>query len=585
MPVAGEEVLRIPVNRLLATLCAPSQGNGVSRSSEKEIMNIQPTPAARVPAGMDVHPLAMEDLNPVSGSGNSTADHARIARAVHRNAKVVRENYVTRSLIGCAQRRGEVSPTAHGALVASTGKFTGRSANDKFIVMDETTRNSVWWPQNNPMDAEHFELLMQDMLAHTTGRSIHQQQLFAGADPGVRLNVQVLTQSAWHALFIRHLLIRPAQEQLDRFAADVTILHLPDFSADPQRHGTRSSTCIALDFSRNIVLIAGTAYAGEIKKSVFTLFNFHAPESGILPMHCSANLSRTGETTLFFGLSGTGKTTLSTSPERALIGDDEHGWSEKGVFNLEGGCYAKAINLTREGEPEIFATTQMPGTILENVSVDAQGVPDFFDTSVTENTRIAYPLSAIANRVPDSMGPAPSNVVLLTADAFGVLPPLARLTREQAIYYFLSGYTAKVAGTERGVSEPQATFSACFGAPFMARHPREYGQLLDKRLQESGARIWLLNTGWTGGPYGVGERIALKTTRRMLEAALSGELDDADFRTDPAFGLEVPLGVRDVDPALLDPRACWADPEAYDAKAAHLLGLFETNFTQLNASE
>ena len=549
-------------------------------------MSLQSVSFANAPAGTDLRPASGE----ISESPNlvqpRSQDHVRIVGLVHKSAKVVRENYVTQALVGCAKRRGEVAQTEQGALVACTGKFTGRSANDKFIVRDETTEDTVWWPRNNPMQASRFDLLMQDMLGHTTGHSIHLQQLFAGADPRARLNVQVLTRSAWHALFIRHLLIRPAQEELDRFAPNVTIIHMPEFSADPERHGTRSGTCIALDFTRNIVLICGTAYAGEIKKSVFTLFNFHAPEKGILPMHCSANLSREGETTLFFGLSGTGKTTLSTSPQRGLIGDDEHGWSERGIFNLEGGCYAKAVNLTEEGEPEIYATTRRPGTILENVALDpVSGEPDFFDTALTQNSRIAYPLSAIPNRVPDSQGPAPTNVVLLTADAFGVLPPLARLTQEQAIYYFLSGYTAKVAGTERGISEPRATFSACFGAPFMARHPREYGDLLQRRLADSGARIWLLNTGWTGGPYGVGSRMALKTTRRMLEAALSGELEQVSFVADPSFGLRVPASVAGVEARLLSPRSCWEDRDAYDLKARHLLDLFDQNYKKLTASE
>ncbi len=508
-----------------------------------------------------------------------------IADKIFKNAKVVRQNGVTQTLVGRALRRGEVVATRHGALVASTGRFTGRSAGDKYIVKDDTTADTVWWDNTNHMSPEQFDLLLGDMLEHTIGRSINLQQLFAGADAASRYSVDVFSESVWHSLFIRHLLIRPTENELNGFTPNVTIVHMPDFQADPARHGTKTSTCIALDFSRNIVLICGTAYAGEIKKSVFSLFNFHAPDADIFPMHCSANVGKENDTTLFFGLSGTGKTTLSASADRALVGDDEHGWSENGVFNLEGGCYAKAINLTREGEPEIYATTLQAGTILENVTLDPKtGELDFTDKSVTENTRIAYPLSAIPNRVESGMAPAPRNIVLLTADAFGVLPPIARLTPEQASYYFLSGYTAKVAGTERGVTEPQATFSACFGAPFMARHPSVYGDLLVKRLASSGASCWLLNTGWTGGPYGTGQRMALKTTRRMLEAALSGQLDDVQYRTDKYFGLQIPLEIPGVETELLDPEKTWSDPAAYQAQANRLLELFAANFEKLQSA-
>ncbi len=513
---------------------------------------------------------------------NNSMSHSDVEAQVHHNAKIVRQNEVTQSLIGHALRRGEVQATKQGALIASTGKFTGRSAGDKYIVSDETTANTVWWDNTNALSPEKFDVLLGDMLEHTIGKSIFQQQLFAGADKNNRYNVDVFSESAWHALFIRHLLIRPSENDLMNFVANVTIVHMPDFQADSARHGTKTSTCIALDFSRNIVLICGTAYAGEIKKSVFSLFNYHAPDEDILPMHCSANVGKDGDTTLFFGLSGTGKTTLSTSSERALVGDDEHGWSAEGVFNLEGGCYAKAINLTEEGEPEIYATTQQAGTILENVTLDPKTDElDFTDTSITENTRIAYPLSAIENRVESGMASAPQNIVLLTADAFGVLPPIARLTPEQAVYYFLSGYTAKVAGTERGITEPQATFSACCGAPFMARHPKDYGDLLAKRLQTSNAKIWLLNTGWTGGAYGTGQRIALKTTRAMLEAALSGDLDAGTFRMDETFGLEVPTEIVGVNSVLLDPEKTWENADEYRAQAQHLLQLFSQNYEKL----
>ncbi len=508
-----------------------------------------------------------------------------IANHIHRNAKLVRQNDVTQSLAGRALRRGEVVATPQRALIASTGKFTGRSAGDKYIVADQLTKDTVWWDNTNSMDTEKFDLLLQDMLEQTIGNCMYQQQLYAGADENNRYEVDVFSESAWHSLFIRHLLIRPTEHDLNGFSANVTIVHLPGFEADPTRHGTKTSTCIALDFSRNIVLICGTAYAGEIKKSVFSLFNFHAPDADILPMHCSANVGKDNDTTLFFGLSGTGKTTLSTSAERALIGDDEHGWSENGIFNLEGGCYAKAINLTKENEPEIYATTQMASTILENVTLNPKTTElDFADSSVTENTRIAYPLCAIQNRVKTGMGPSPKNIVLLTADAFGVLPPIAKLSKEQAIYYFLSGYTAKVAGTERGVTEPQATFSACFGAPFMARHPSVYGNLLAKRLENSDANIWLLNTGWTGGAYGVGERIALKTTRKMLEAALSGALNNADYRTDETFGLQVPTEIEGVQSQLLNPEMTWQDQTAYRDQAQRLVQMFAENYEKLRAA-
>ncbi|MCB9993477.1 MAG: phosphoenolpyruvate carboxykinase (ATP) [Hyphomicrobiaceae bacterium] len=480
-----------------------------------------------------------------------------------------------------ARKNREVLETPQGALVAETGKFTGRSPSDKFIVRDAKTDKSVWWSNANAMTTEGFDLLLADMLEAAKGKHFYRQQLFAGADPDARFEVEVFTPNAWHALFIRHLLIRPNPEELQGFAPSVTLLHMPDFEANPARHGTKSTTVIALDLSRNIILIGGTQYAGEMKKSIFSLFNYHAPETGILPMHCSANLGEKGDTTLFFGLSGTGKTTLSTSPHRALIGDDEHGWSETGVFNLEGGCYAKAINLRPETEPEIYAAAMTPDTVMENVVIDDMGHADFDDTSRTENTRIAYPLTAIPHRVGDSRGPAPENIVLLTADAFGVLPPIARLTREQAIYYFLAGYTAKVAGTERGITEPTATFSACFGAPFMARHPREYGELLGKRLAEGEVNCWLLNTGWTGGGYGVGSRMKLRDTRQMLEEALAGNLDNVAYRIDDIFGLEVPIEVNGVDSNVLHPEMTWADRTAYRATAQKLVGLFQTNMEKL----
>ncbi|NOZ31947.1 MAG: phosphoenolpyruvate carboxykinase (ATP) [Alphaproteobacteria bacterium] len=508
-------------------------------------------------------------------------DPASIAATILESANPANTDQVTAALFGAAICRREAK-RAGGALIVRTGKFTGRSANDKFIVRDATTADLVWWENTGAMAPHQFETLLTDMMVALRDREIFHQRLFAGAHSASRLGVEMFSTSAWHALFIRHLLIKPSICELDGFETDVTIVHVPDFEAQPGRHGTKTTTCIALDFSRNIILICGTAYAGEIKKAVFSLFNFHAPANNILPMHCSANVGPKGDTTLFFGLSGTGKTTLSTCADRALVGDDEHGWGPDGIFNIEGGCYAKAINLDPKGEPEIFAASRRFGTVLENVVLDpATGKPDFSNQSLTENTRIAYPLAAIPNRVKSGLVASPRNIVLLAADAFGVLPPISRLDPEQAVYYFLSGYTAKLAGTERGVTEPQATFSACFGAPFMAQHPSVYGQLLAERLKSADVACWLVNTGWTGGPYGVGKRMDLALTRRVLEAALGGELEDVTCRTDPVFALQVPTAITGVDPAILDPVQTWSDKTAFAKQARALKALFEQKFERL----
>ncbi len=512
-------------------------------------------------------------------------DSGRIAATLKQNAKTIRANNNSAALSQLAVLQPEIQTTRQGVLVANTGKFTGRSPGDKFIVADEKTKDTVWWENTNAMVGDDFDRLLGDMLDHLSAKALFLQQLNAGAERAHGYSVDVWTPSAWHALFIRNLLIEPSEDELVKFLANVSIVHAPSFEADPKRHNSKTSTCIALDLSRNIILICGTAYAGEIKKSVFSLFNYHAPDADILPMHCSANVSEQGETTLFFGLSGTGKTTLSTAADRALVGDDEHGWSASSVFNLEGGCYAKAIDLSAEKEPEIYQAAQHPAALLENVVIDpVTGEPDYTDSSLTENTRIAYPLDAIPNRVESGISQPPKNIVLLTADAFGVLPPIAQLSHAQAIYYFLSGYTAKVAGTERGIVEPTATFSACFGAPFMARHPSDYGALLAKRLSKSDAKCWLLNTGWTGGAYGVGERISLKNTRRILEAALSGELEDSQFRTDPIFKLQVPIKIEGVEDALLCPSQSWPDKEAFNETAQKLVALFDENFKKLGVN-
>jgi phosphoenolpyruvate carboxykinase (ATP) len=476
-------------------------------------------------------------------------------------------------------RRGETVLARGGALVAETGVHTGRAPKDKFIVRDALTGPTLWWENNNAMGVEPFDRLHADMIAHAKGLDLFVQDLYGGADPEHRVKVRVITQYAWHSLFIRNLLIRPSRAEQESFVPDLTILDLPSFRADPGKHGCRSQTIIAADFSRRIVLIGGTSYAGEIKKSVFGYLNFILPPKGVMPMHCSANIGAAGDTALFFGLSGTGKTTLSADSSRTLIGDDEHGWSPEGVFNFEGGCYAKAIKLSREAEPEIFATTERFGTVMENVVLDPQTrVPDFDDTSKTENTRIAYPLDFIANASATGRGGHPKNILMLTCDAFGVLPPIARLDPAQAMYHFLSGYTAKVAGTEKGVSEPQATFSTCFGAPFMPRNACEYGNLLRDLIGTHEVDCWLVNTGWTGGSYGMGRRMPIQVTRQLLRAALDGSLAKAAYRKDPLFGLAVPLEVPGIDSGILDPAETWPDRKAFHATASRLVEMFRANF-------
>ena len=477
-------------------------------------------------------------------------------------------------------RRGEAVLTAGGALRALTGQHTGRSAKDKFVVSDNTTRDQIWWDNNKAMSPEHFALLKADMLAHAAGRDLFVQDLIGGADENNRLPTRVITEYAWHAQFIRNLLIRPDRDAVEDFTAKLTIINLPSFVADPKRYGCRTETVIACDLVNGLVLIAGTSYAGEMKKSVFTVLNYLLPERGVMPMHCSANVGDGDDAAVFFGLSGTGKTTLSADPSRTLIGDDEHGWGEEGLFNFEGGCYAKTIRLSAEAEPEIFATTKRFGTVLENVVLDADREPDFDDGSLTENPRCAYPLDYIPNASRTGLAPHPKTVIMLTADAFGVLPPIAKLTPEQAMYHFLSGYTAKVAGTEKGVTEPEATFSTCFGAPFMPRHPTVYGNLLKALIAKHDVQCWLVNTGWTGGAYGTGSRMPIRQTRAMLAEALSGRLADAEFRSDENFGFAVPVAVPGVDAAILNPRGTWGDPAAYDAQAKKLVDMFVKNFAK-----
>jgi phosphoenolpyruvate carboxykinase (ATP) len=492
-------------------------------------------------------------------------------------------NLLTGPLVEESVKRGEGMLAADGPLVVATGKHTGRSANDKFIVRDAETDLNVWWGQTNKgMEPAHFATLKADFLAQLAEKeTLFVADLYGGSQPEHRVNVRVINEFAWHNLFIRTLLVRPDAGELNGFVPEYTIIDLPNFRADPARHGCRSETVIAVNFTEKLILIGGTAYAGEMKKSVFGILNYLLPTKGVMPMHCSANIGPNGDTAVFFGLSGTGKTTLSADASRTLIGDDEHGWSDTAVFNFEGGCYAKMINLSPEAEPEIYATTKRFGTVLENVVMDpVTRVLDFNDNSLAENSRGSYPIHFIPNASEKNMGPVPKNIIMLTADAYGVLPPIAKLTPDQAMYHFLSGYTARVAGTEIGVTEPSATFSTCFGAPFMPRHPSVYGNLLKERIAKGDVSCWLVNTGWTGGAYGTGNRMPIKATRALLNAALDGSLKNAEFRKDPNFGFEVPVSVPGVDSAILDPRSTWADPAAYDATAKKLVSQFIENFAQ-----
>jgi phosphoenolpyruvate carboxykinase (ATP) len=495
-----------------------------------------------------------------------------------RDVQNVRWNLSAPALYEESSRRGEALIGADGPLVVTTGKHTGRSAQDKFVVRDDGTESRVNWGEiNKPFSVEKFQALKARVLAHLRARDLFVQELSVGADPSWRLPVRVVTERAWHSLFARNMFLPPVESP----HAPFTVLHAPSFQADPAVDGTRSPTFIILDFSGRTVLIGGTEYAGEIKKSMFTVMNYLLPQEQVMSMHCSANVGAGGDVAIFFGLSGTGKTTLSADPERALIGDDEHGWSERGVFNLEGGCYAKVIRLSKEAEPEIYETTRRFGTVLENVVIDPDTRRlDLDSDRLTENTRASYTLAQIPNMVPGGQAGIPKNIIFLTCDAFGVLPPIARLTPAQAMYHFLSGYTAKVAGTEIGVTEPKAAFSACFGAPFMPLHPGVYAKLLGERMAQAGARAWLINTGWSGGGYGAGKRMKIAFTRAMVRAALSGRLDEVATAADPIFGIGVPVAVPDVPSEILTPKRTWADAAAYEAQARKLAGMFEKNFQQ-----
>ncbi|MCC6720298.1 MAG: phosphoenolpyruvate carboxykinase [Acetobacteraceae bacterium] len=509
--------------------------------------------------------------DPLYGSG------VLAGRAVHANLGAA-------ALTALAIRRDEGRLSADGALLVQTGQHTGRSAQDKFVVDEPETTADIWWGSvNRKLAPEKFAGLKSRVQAYLQGQELFVQDLYAGADPAHRIRVRVVTTQAWSALFARNMFIRPEAAELAGFTPDYVILHAPQFQADPAIDGVRTATAIALSFAQRQIVICGTEYAGEIKKSIFTVMNWLLPPKGVLPMHCSANIGAEDDVALFFGLSGTGKTTLSSDPARPLIGDDEHGWAPDGVFNFEGGCYAKVINLSQRAEPEIWAASHRFGAVLENVVADAHGRLDLADDRLTENTRSCYPVDFIPNCVPSGRGGIPKNVVMLAADAFGVLPPIARLTPAQAMYHFLSGYTAVVAGTEKGVTTPQATFSACFGSPFLPRRPEVYGRMLADLMAQYGAECWLVNTGWSGGGYGTGSRMPIRHTRALLRAALDGTLAHAHFHRDPFFGLLIPNSVPGVPAEVLDPRQAWADKAAYDAAACTLLARFEKNFESFAA--
>jgi len=499
----------------------------------------------------------------------------------------VHRNLSTPQLVEAALARGEASLASGGALVALTGARTGRSPRDKFIVEDDTTRDTIHWGKvNQPFPPAKFDALLDRVMRHMAERDLYVMDLAAGADPAYQLPITVVCEYAWHALFVKQLFIRPTATQLASHVAEFTVIAAPEFEAIPERDGTRSGTFILADFTRKIILIGGTKYAGEMKKSIFGVMNYLLPARDVFPMHCSANIGHDGNAALFFGLSGTGKTTLSADPSRRLIGDDEHGWGPNGIFNFEGGCYAKCIDLTEEKEPQIYHAIRF-GSVLENVVIDpASGEPDYSDVRYTENTRAAYPIDYIANAAIPGVGDHPRNVLFLTADAFGVLPPIARLNPEQAMYHFLSGYTAKLAGTEAGLgSEPVPEFSTCFASPFLPLAPRIYAEMLGRRMREHNVSVWLVNTGWTGGAFGVGRRMSLPHTRAMVNAALAGELTHIEYVTEEAFGLSIPTSCPYVPDQLLHPRNAWADKAAYDAQARALAAKFEANFKRFDVAE
>jgi phosphoenolpyruvate carboxykinase (ATP) len=542
---------------------------------------------------LPVHILAPATARPAPGTyqEETPVENLGVHNSAHgakpfgfRKLKRVHWNLGAPALYEHALKRGEAQLIQGGAINADTGIHTGRSPKDKFTVRDANTENEVWWDNNSAITPAQFDVILADFLKHCEGKELFAQDLYGGADPAHRVKARVYTEYAWHSLFIRNLLIRPDMSEIASYVPDLTIIDLPSFKADPKRHGCRSETIIAIDLTRKIVLIGSSSYAGEMKKSVFTYLNYVLPRQGIMPMHCSANVGEKGDTALFFGLSGTGKTTLSSDPDRMLLGDDEHGWSAHGIFNFEGGCYAKTINLSREAEPDIYATTERFGTVLENVAIDpVTRCPDFNDDSKTENTRCAYPIDFIANASTTGRAGHPKNIVMLTADAFGVMPPIAKLTGAEAMYHFLSGYTAKVAGTEKGLTGVVPEFSTCFASPFLPRHPSVYGNLLRDLIARHHVDCWLVNTGWTGGGYGVGRRMPIRVTRRLLSAALDGSLSRADFRRDPYFGFAVPTSVPGVEPHILYPVKTWQDKAAFAETAKRLVQMFQENFKTFEA--
>jgi len=513
-------------------------------------------------------------------TSNATQERYSLEQHGIYNVHNVYWNLSTPLLYEEAIRRSEARLSHLGPLVVRTGQYTGRSPNDKFIVQESSSEDLIWWGKvNHPMSEAAFDRLRLRMLAYVQGKDLFVEDCYIGADPAYRVSLRVITETAWHSLFAHNMFIQPDEQALAQFKPEFTIIQVPGFHAIPELDGTRSEVFVAINFAQKVVLIGGTQYAGEIKKSAFTILNYLLPQKHVLSMHCSANMSTDGDVAVFFGLSGTGKTTLSADPTRILIGDDEHGWSENGVFNFEGGCYAKVINLSAQAEPEIYETTRRFGTVLENVAFDSKtGHLNLDDDSLTENTRAAYPITHIPNAKLDGMGGHPKNIIMLTADAFGVLPPISKLTSEQAMYHFLSGYTARVAGTEKGVTEPQATFSACFGAPFLALRPVVYAHLLGDKIAEHEVNVWLVNTGWTGGPYGVGQRMPIHDTRALIRAALDGSLAEVPTQTEPYFGLHVPVSCPGVAPEVLDPSTTWADKAAYEQQAQKLAGMFAENF-------
>lgn len=517
----------------------------------------------------------MKKINPQAFAGSYGLDYLGI-----KTDKTIYWNLTSEQLYEEALSRKEGNITNGGALTVDTGKHTGRAPNDRFFVQTEDVKDTLWWhPGNKGISEAHFDNLYKKAVAYAADKDLFVRDAYVGSAQNSRMAIRIVNEMAWHNMFAKNMFIDPKREELANFKPEFTVFYVPGLKADPATDGTASETAILVNFKKKVVLIVGTAYAGESKKCMFTVMNYMLPLKGIMTMHCSANIGEQGDSALFFGLSGTGKTTLSADPKRGLIGDDEHGWDNEGIFNFEGGCYAKVINLSKEAEPQIYATTQRFGTVLENVVFDADTrLLDLDDDSLTENTRASYPLNFIDNAVESKRGGHPKNIIFLTYDAFGVLPPISKLSKEQAMYHFMSGYTARVAGTEKGVKEPQSTFSTCFGGPFMALHPSKYAELLKKKMEEHNATCWLVNTGLVGGPYGTGKRISIKYTRALLNAALDGKLDNVKFVKDDVFGFEIPTECEGVPTDILQPANTWTNKDEYYKKYRELAAAFVKNF-------